>query len=270
MNDNDLQLIASLVDGDLAAAEEQEARSLIAGDEELQRAYEEQLAVASLLGSEPAAVMTDMERTGLRAALRTELRLDGAASPPEKSAWWVGWRVPLGGLATVAALLVAFVVVPNLGGGDTAQEALAPAPLTTTAPAAAPQAGSAEDNGSSGADALEESAPSTTALARDYVASGAQRFALAPTEPSLVTLPLVEEDWTGVDGLGSAVDDATGLTSVDINRILACFEASGSSITDVTLVGVDGASVVGIGIDPETGAETVVVIDPATCSVSVP
>ena len=116
MNEDDIQLITSLIGGELSEPERRAALTRIDAEPELRAAYEQQLAVASLLRETPQATMTPAEADALRATLATELRLGdtteavAAASTSRFARWWA----PVTGVAAAAVIAIAVVVVPNL------------------------------------------------------------------------------------------------------------------------------------------------------------
>ncbi len=264
MNDNDLQLIVSLIGGELTAAEEQAARARIDADAELRTAYDEQRAVAALLAASRAAALTGDERDALRASLKSELRLGEAITTAPAPSRWERWRVPLAGLATAAAVLLAVVVVPDLiGGGGSAELADAPTALDTTgAPettAAADFFGEAEtDTGLDG----QFAAPSTTAPAE------AQEF--SPTASSLMLVPVLDDPSLDLDELERAIEDVTGYTSINLDRIEDCLDLVGVGIAELSFLGVDGSNLLATYVDPDTGQEVVVSVALPSCAVTFP
>lgn len=278
MNDSDIQLIVSLIDGQLSAAEEEEAFSRMQTEAELRTAYEQQLAVSTKLRSVPAASMSAGELGELHAALRAELRLEDAEVAPAATAaaasGWRRWWAPLAGLATAAVVVLAFVVVPNLGDDETLSEV--GVALETTAPstlAADRLEGVAEDlivTESEG----QAVAPSTTAAAafEESPAPDAMQFALTAPEDATTELEVpVLGDEIEVADVEAATRSATKQATVDYASAAACFGSSGEELGEADIVGSvtqTGDEVVVVLTDTSTGEETVLIINLATCEVT--
>jgi hypothetical protein len=119
MTDRDRDLIIDLVDDRLSQAEAEAAMTRIKGDPELDAEYQRQVAVRTMLDSEPAAYMTSSERSALRESLTSQLNLDEvpAIAPirtTKKRSWWQ----PALGLAAAAAAVTAIVVIPGTFGSS--------------------------------------------------------------------------------------------------------------------------------------------------------
>lgn len=271
MNDNDIQLITALVDGELPAAEQEAGMARMERDAELRAAYEEQLAVSSALRSMPEVSMTAAEQTALRTTLRAELHLDeAAAAAAAASPWWSRWWAPVTGLATAAVIVLAFVIVPNLD--DSADVLSAPAGATTLAstaladePAADERSGTEEMLVAPGA---EDGATTETTASAEV----AEYSLTAASEGSKLELPLLEEEAAEVEGVDFARSQATTFTEVDLDEISACFATAldGWPPLSTSLVGVtpDGESMIGSAVDPATGAEALLYINLTTCAVT--
>jgi hypothetical protein len=270
MNDNDIQLITALVAGELSAAEQGDVMSRIESDTELRAAYDEQVAVSSALMSAPAVSMTAAEAGELRAALRTELQLEGAVVAAAATApWWSRWWAPVTGLATAAVIVFAFVIVPNLG--DEPEDVLsAPAEATTLAPSALVGPSAVEgttqqqsaDNGESDAtSSAAESAPEEP----NY------RLAATP-QGSELELPLLDEESVEDSGVDSARSEATSYAELELDDVSACFAKALANWPPIStsLVGItpDGESVIGTAIDPVSGDEVLLYINLTTCAVT--
>ncbi len=279
MNDRDRHLIVSLLDGALSPTEQEEVRARLQIDAEMRAAYEEQLAVSTTLRSAPAVSMSADERNELHGALRAGLFLDDTAAVAPVAAparRWSRWWAPLAGLATAAVIVTAVVVLPGMFGGEEAAELLsAPAPQTTaaaTAPSleADPLAGVAED--SAGERQAQEPTSTTAAAAAETAEPDAALYSLAATaEPAgELELPVLGDDFDA-DGVESAALDSTTRATIDYAAAAGCFGSADSVIGEAVLVGtlsVSGDNVVAVITDATTGAETVIIVDLATCQVT--
>ena len=271
MNDNDIQLIAALVDGELPAAEQGAVLARMESDAELRAAYDEQLAVASTLRSLPEVSMTAAEQTALRTTLRTQLNLDGAVVAAAAAApWWSRWWAPVTGLATAAVIVFAFVIVPNLD-EDSADVVSAPAEATTQATSSLADVPAAE-SGSDPQDFLIAPGAEDGAATQTTAAAEAFYEVTAAGEGAELELPLLEEEAVEDEGVALARSQATTFTAVDLDEISACFSTALDSWPPLStsLVGVtgDGQSIIGSAIDPGTGTETLFYINRATCAVT--
>lgn len=122
MNENDRDLILDLTEGRLSGPEAEAAEARIAASPTLRAELATQQGVhATLAAAEPVRMTVD-EQASLSAGLRAQLNIAEAPAPApvplpaKRSRWWI----PVFGLATVAAVLVGFVVLGPLGGSDDA------------------------------------------------------------------------------------------------------------------------------------------------------
>lgn len=279
MKDSDIQLIASLVDGQLSPAEQEAALARMEADAELRTAYDEQLAVATALRGVSAASMSAVERTDLHSALRAELRLEEAGAATVAAAatksGWSRWWAPLAGLATAAVVVLAFVVVPNLGEDDGFTEvgaALDTSPPSTLAsePVAGVVEESAEDSSSSGIDGETALVSTTAAAAFEKASPDALQFSLAEPPTAGLEVPVMEApiDPAEVEALTRT---ATQKATIDYEAAAACFGSSGEELGEADIVGSvtqSGDEVVVVITDSATGEETVLTINLATCEVT--
>lgn len=289
MNDADIDLIISLIAGDLPPEEATAARARIEASSELSAAYDEQLAVASTLRTVPAAAMTTGERDALHAGLRRELHLDEELMPAAAPArrWWIA----LSGLATTAAIVFAFAVVPNLLDNDGADVVSAPAAEPTTVAeldtmsdgeaSVAPTTTAAADAGADTTQAPDATLQLTTTAATEETAPTETTVAeptepvyfLSPVAPRSTTfdLPVLDEAVVATSGLEAAIAAATEVASLPFATIAACF--TGESETGdlaVTPAGIDadGSAVYAVATHVDSGDEQTVTIDLDTCSVT--
>lgn len=278
MNDSDRHLIVSLLDGALSPTEQAEVRARMEIDAEMKAAYDEQLAVSTTLRSAPSVSMSAAERNELHGALSAGLFLDEetAVAPVAAPArGWSRWWAPLTGLATAAVIVTAVIVLPGMFGGEDAADLVgASAPQTTaaaTAPSleADPLGGVAED---SAGEQRFQKPPSTTAAAAETAEPDATLYSLAATaEPTgELELPVLGDDFAA-DGVASAARNSTARATIDYDAAAGCFGPADSVIGEAVLVGtlsVSGDNVVAVITDANTGAETVIIVDLATCQVT--
>jgi len=287
MNDNDIQLITSLIEGGLSPAEQEEGMARVEASPQLRAAYDEQLSVATALRAAPAVSMTAVEAGELRTALRAELHIEEAAAVPiAATSGWSRWWAPLAGLATAAVIIVAVVLVPGALDDDAStQVAIAPSAVTTTpALASDPLAGTAEDTdtfagGEEQADTTEggqelADAPTTTmaAAAAEQAAPDTSLFSLkaSPDASKNLELPVLGSD-IDIAGVESATRNATERATVDYAAISRCFGPQGEATGEAVIVGSvtqSGDEVVAVVTVAATGEQIVLTISLATCEVA--
>jgi hypothetical protein len=288
MNDNDIQLITSLIGGQQSPVEQEEGMARVEASPQLRAAYDEQLSVATALRAEPVVSMTAAERSLLNTRLRAELHIEEAAAAPAvvvasgRSRWWA----PLTGLAAAAVIIVAVVIVPNVLDDDASTGvASAPSAMTTTPTLASdPLAGTAEDTdtsegGEDQADISERGqeladAPSTTmaAAAAEQAAPDTLSFSLkaAPDAPENLELPVLGSD-VDVAGVESATRNSSEQATVDYAAISRCFGPVGEATGEAVIVGSvtqSGDEVVVVVTVAATGEQNVLTINLATCQVT--
>ncbi len=270
MNDTDIQLIASLIEGRLPAGDRAAAEARLERDPDFRAAYDEQVAVRSMLVSLPEVSLTDAERSDLRSALRTELHLDEpTVTAPVTASRWTTWWAPLTGLAAAAALVLAFAIIPNLGEGDEAAELVAAEITTTAAPSLTvdPMGGAEAPEA-----AAEDSAVTTTAAASgELFLAEAQAYRLAePLAGAETELPVVEEEALG-DGELEAALSRSQTATIDLEAVRACFpdlpEEADALVFTLTAVTPEGV-IVGVVTDPDTGDEVTLTIDLNNCTMT--
>lgn len=287
MNDNDIQLITSLIGGELSPIEQEEAVARVEASPQLRAAYDEQLSVASALRAEPKVSMTAAERSRLNTTLRAELFIEEAAVPAVVvTSGWNRWWAPLIGLATAAVIIIAVVVAPNVFDDDgSTGVASAPSAMTTTPTLASdPLAGAVEDTdisrgGEQQADTAEggeeQAAAASTTMAGAATESAApDTFSLsleaAPDAPANLELPVLGDD-VDVAGVESATRSATEHATVDYASISRCFGQAGETTGEAVIVGSvtqSGDEVVAVVTVTATGEEIVLIINLATCEVT--
>lgn len=279
MNDSDINLITSLIDGQLSPAEQEEAFARMQAEPALRAAYEEQLGVSSVLGAAPAVTMTAAESTGMRATLRADLHLDDsvAAASTVAGSRWARWWAPISGLAVAGIVLLALVVVPDLGSDDSADDLTAAIAESTSPTAAASPFVSEAPSAGAQEDAADGATATTTAAAAEAEeAEEPESYALAQTDASIAEkdLPLLEPQLytSSFDSsmLRQIEPETVESQTVDVELLARCFSAEEVAAASVSLVGLtkDGAAVIGIAEDATTGEETVILINLTTCEVS--
>ncbi|GMQ85472.1 MAG: hypothetical protein BMS9Abin07_1038 [Acidimicrobiia bacterium] len=277
MNDNERDLIVSLLDGALSPTAQAEVRARLEIDVEMKAAYDEQLAVSTTLRSSPAVSMSAADRDELHGELRAGLFLDeatvaaGVATPARR---WSRWWAPLTGLATAAVIVTAVVVLPGTFGDEDAADLVgAPAPQTSATSSlpsleADPQ-GITED--SDGQQPVEELTSSTAAAAATIEPDVMQYSLARATGPSdELELPVLAEDFAAA-GVESAAFNSTTKATIDYGTAAGCFGSADEVTGEAVLVGTlsaSGDNVVVIITDASTGAETVIIVDLATCRVT--
>jgi hypothetical protein len=283
MNDTDIQLITSLIGGQLSPVEQEEGMARVEASPQLRAAYDEQLSVATALRAEPTVSMTAAERSLLNTRLRAELHIEEAAAAPAAvvASGWSRWWAPLTGLAAAAVIIVAVVIAPNVLDDDASTGvASAPSAMTTTPTLASdPLAGTAEDTdtsegGEEQADTSEggEEQADTSEGGEEQAAPDTLSFSLAPAPeaPANLELPVVGND-VNVAGVESAKRNATEQATVDYAAISRCFGSAGEATGEAVIVGSvtqSGDEVVAVVTVAATGEEIVLTINLATCEVT--
>lgn len=172
MRDQDLELIAALVEGRLD--DETEARALIASSPEHRAEFEAQKLAYEALRGAGTESLTEPERTALHRDIWTELR-SGGAPEPQRTPWYYRWTPVAAGLLLVVGLVA--VLSQTWGGNDAGESANLAADMAVTTTAAESSDGGADtieqgrDDGDTGA-LEEEQTESPTDDAADGEASG--------------------------------------------------------------------------------------------------
>ncbi len=266
MNDHERDLILALTDGSLDDEEAQRAMARVAGDPELAAELSRQRSVAAMLAAVPETPLTADERARLRGALIDQLHLTDApvrtpAPVHRPSRWWQ----PVLGVAAVAAVVTAVVILPGgLGGGDeldvaTLQETGSSSAVTTTmAVASAPEAdafagGSAQDEGA-------EEVPETTEV-------------LAVQDVDGQDLLEATEGETTPEGVTRALGEQAPVptTEVAVDDIAACLESLASRLPagETQPIAIDArqdGELLYLTVDPGNGVAAVVTIRLDTCA----
>jgi hypothetical protein len=288
MNDNDIELITSLIAGELSPVEQEEGIARVEASPQLRSAYDEQLSVVTALRAEPRVSMTAAEHGRLNATLRAELHIEEAAAAPAAAvaSGWNRWWAPLTGLATAAVIIIAVVVAPNVFDDDgSTGVASAPSAMTTTPTLASdPLAGAAEDTDTSqggeqqadtseGVEERAAASPTTVAATvTELDAPDTSSFSLkaAPDAPASLELPVLGDD-VDIADVESATRRATEQATVDYAAISRCFGSAGEATGEAVIVGSvtqSGHEVVAVVTVAATGEEIVLTINLATCGVT--
>jgi hypothetical protein len=268
MNDHDRDIILALAAGTLDDEASAVARSRIASDPELTAAFEEQMvARVNLRALEPVA-MTGTERDRMRRDLVTALHLDGEAVPQRRARqrslrWWQ----PVLGIAAVATVVTAIVVIPGgLSGSDSSSDDVA---LTTIVPASGevPVIGEESDGGADagGADTASPPASAEVLTFDDVDGSDLLSVTEGQTDPRAMSESIEDQL------------DTKARSSLDVGAVEQCLEVLGSQLPegDKVVLGEilgseerDTGLVVFLGIvDPDTGVEAVVTVDVTACRI---
>lgn len=128
MRDQELELIAALVEGRLE--DETEARALIKSSPEHRAEYEAQKLAYEALRGAGTASLSEAERSALRRDIWTDLR-SGVGTKPVRAPWYYRWAPVAAGLVIMVGLVT--VLTQAGGGGDAATVAADLADSATTA-----------------------------------------------------------------------------------------------------------------------------------------
>ncbi len=185
MNDADRDMILAVTDGLLTGHDRARALEHIAADTELSEELAAQMSAKEALASLAFAPMTPSERASLRDALITKLHLEAPAPslPPRARPWW---QKPAVAVASIAMLLLAIAIVPNMlsaSSEDSSALVAADAPVATTAAASeAPPGADTSTN-------TMEAAPSELILPTVDAADVDEFLAPAPSSLPDASLP---------------------------------------------------------------------------------
>jgi len=273
MNDADIELIISLANDELDGQEQIDALARINADPSLASELATQISVIDTVQSLPRADMTASERTTLHANLVEQLHLEetplAAVAVKRKLAWWQ----PVVGLASVAAVVFAIVVVPNMLSSrssddaafqelrsDTTQEFSSAGGSTETTSAAADADTSVAD------DAAVEEAPSA-----GTAESGA-------ADLQLYRIPADRQEEFNDLATGETSSDllseklarsgfALG-TTIDPKELQACLQLLADEFPGGVLlpIGDGDANTVFLGVDAGNGIDEILEVDLETCS----
>jgi len=278
MNDADIELIISLANDELDGRERIDALARINADPSLASALATQVSMIDAVQSLPGVDMTASERTTLHANLVEQLHLDEALPAVVPVKRKVSWWQPVIGLASVAAVVFAIVVVPNMLSSSTSDDA-AFQELNTEA--------SQEFDASGGSEA-DSGATTTAAASADTTIvddAAGEQAPLADTaedgEQDLqlyrVTLDRQEEFNDLANGETSSALLGEKLarsgfalgTTIDPEELQACLEGLAEQLPNgVPLpIGDGDANNVFVGVDTGDGIDAIFEIDLAMCTI---
>jgi hypothetical protein len=265
MNDHERDLILALTEGSLSDEEAGAALARVTGDPELAIELSTQQSVAAILADLPEPELTVNERSHLRAALIEELHLTREPTaevvPIRRGARW--WQ-PVLGVAAVAAVVTAVVVLPgNLGGDESAEVATLKETGSSSAVTTTIAAGAADDGAAGGA--AEEGAAS------DAPVQNAELLTIEDVDGE--ELLAATEGETTPEGVTRALGEQAPAptTLVPIDEIEACLEALATRLPkgETQPVALDARTegdLLYLTVDPGDGVQAVVTIRLDTCT----
>jgi hypothetical protein len=284
MNDTDLDIILALADDQLTGEAKQAALERIAADPELGEELAAQVAAMGELRSLEPALMTSSERAALRSALVEQLNLQPAApvvtTPSQTRPWWV----PVLGLASAAALLLAIVAVPSIfsGSDDSPAEFVAIAPEATTPVDSAEELVDSGDESALAKDEVGEASLSTVVVPQIDEKDVQEFFNASP--PSVdTTVSTSRGDVDDSAGVAEASPDTTFESiervsptdpiAIDAAQLEECLILLGDSLPEGEYVPRaatldDEATIVHFGIDASDGVVHSVSVDLETCVIT--
>jgi hypothetical protein len=235
----------------------------VTGDPELAAELSRQQSVAALLAAMPDAELTADERSALRTALIEELHLTGGpVAEPVPIRRGARWWQPVLGVAAVAAVVTAVVVLPGNIGGDnsldvaTLQETGSSSAVTTT------MAASAAEDGATGGAAPEDS---------EDLSQTAEVLAVEDVDGD--ELLAATEGETTPEGVTRALGEQAPVatTQVPIDEVEACLETLASRLPqgETQPVAIDArkeGEFLYLTVDPGDGVHAVVTIRLDTCT----
>jgi hypothetical protein len=261
MNDHDRDLILDLTEGTLSADDAERVRAHVASDPVLAADHQAQMATKAHLESLPQVAMTAEERSSLRRDLVEQLHLDRApeavVSPSRRGfAWWK----PIAGIAGVAAVVTAIVVLPGaLGGRDDAGSEVALTSETRVASDSTADGSSDEAESAAVAGGSEES-PAVAEVPEFTSLDGADL--LEATEGAQSPAEIADSVST-LDPTSSAV--------IDVSAVEACLEGLADQlprgdVSPVALEQRDGDALLFLTVTEADGVASVVTVNLTTCS----
>lgn len=259
MNDQDRDLIISLIEGSLSEQDAAAASARIAADPELATEYENQRTIADALAGSPSVSMTEAERTTLRANLVEQLNLEEApvtapATAPRsrESAWW--WRPALAFGSVAAVLVIGVAVVPGMfSSSSDSDESIAAFEAVTTVATAEAGDGGADSADDAGGTQSELEVPSLRSTDLDKLLDSVQ----GESSPEAI-----EE---GAEPYASNLS-----LEIDLDDVEACREKLGTALPDgdIQVVGAeqgDNGPVVTVVFVDAGGVEGAAQIELSTC-----
>jgi hypothetical protein len=278
MNHQDRELIMALAAGQLNEVAAQDASTRIAAEPEMAQELADQQAAIAALASVPEVSMTTEEQMALRTSLVAELHLDTTQAPAPLAATAkrkIPWWQPVFGVAAVAAVIAAIVVLPgNLTGSsdDSADVALVSETPTGASLEETETVQSGKDDSLDQSPSADRSAPSTTATASAEVEEGTTFEDDALDGEDLLSATRGQTTTASIeDALAAA--GLTGLTPLDPSRatdVDACLERMTDPFPegDVFPFGTTGSGadeILYVGVSDQTGISVVASIALERC-----
>ncbi|GMR02839.1 MAG: hypothetical protein BMS9Abin20_1190 [Acidimicrobiia bacterium] len=280
MNDSDIEIILALAQGRLSGQAEQDALSRIEADPELANELVIQMAAIESLQSVSTPTMTAEERATLRSNLIEQLHLEPTSAPASPVGRKVSWWQPVVGLASVALVVFAIVVVPGMFGSDAdftevaaelspAEGGGAPESVGTTFAAADSVARDKESTG--GADGSESAPPE---LSNDIRSMSDEGF-VNLYEVKEEDLPVLLDVITAADAPEVADEKLaragfSSITAVDLAVLDRCLETLADELPSGSLIPLgattsSGRQIVHLGVNTGDGIKALISIDIDTC-----
>lgn len=276
MNNQDRDLILDLVADRLGQQEAEAALARVSADSDLSASYAEQLSVHLALTDADAVTMTASESSLLRASLAEKLNLADRPAvmrsrPRQARSWWK----PAAGFAGAAAVVVvtAVIVLPgSMSSNDTADSAVASAPLTantsnTSTTEAAAELGSQESDllaATIPTDGGAEFDASDDDLTVVWMRQADAKSLLEATQGKVS--PATGQDFIAADGYANEISINRFVVDHCLESVMEEFPAGATTL----LLGADDSRasiVVFVGVDEGSGIETVISVDLADCSI---
>jgi len=278
MNDADIELIISLANDELDGQERIDALARINADPSLASELATQISTIDSVQSMPSVDMTASERTTLHANLVEQLHLEEAPPAVVPVKRGVSWWQPVLGLASVAAVVFAIVVVPNMLSSSSSDDAAFAELSTDASREFDSSAGSGADSGAT----TTAAAGADTSIIEDAASEQAPSAGVAEDgsdDLQLFRIPLDRQEEFNDLANGETSSDvlseklarygfALG-TTIDPKELQACLEVLAEQLPiGVPLpIGDGDANTVFVGVDTGDGIDTIFEIDLATCTI---
>ena len=272
MHEHNLNNIMALAEGTLDASEISAVEADIATCEQCSHDLESQKQALSALGSLPPVVMTEMESTRMRRALRDDLGIATAVAVTSEAVktkrlkWY-------GAIAAAAVLILVVAVAPtlNLLGASDSGDRAALAPITTTAAASESADLAGETTVEDGGATMAPESPSlATTSAATSEAFAAPMSRLSPDTALADVLKSFDDNFPNPELAVVDQADDSGLALPSCSEVgVESLEAIGKEVFDVQIAGVwevDGVDTIVVAYDTSDGV-VVYAHDPVTCEV---
>ncbi len=279
MNDSDIEIVLALAQGRLSGQAEQDALSRIEADPELANELAIQIDAIKLVQSVSSPAMTAVERSTLHANLIEQLHLEPTSAPAAPVRRKLSWWQPVVGLASVAALVLAIVVVPDMFDSSNDSSGADFAVVARESPTGEGGTGAGEFSTTTAAASSVDSVESF-----DQPASGADDGSLVDvgflnvyevTEqdlPDLLDIVVTERSSPELSDEKLARSRLSAFAPIELAVVTSCLDTLSEELPDAELIplGVttgEGGQVVHFGVDPGTGVDRLVSVDLDACSV---